>query len=118
MDQSRSFRPASALSGSLSDQAGAGPTRRQFLCAGGLGALSFLWADWIRAEASGTGSGGRRAKSVILIFNCGAPSHIDLWDLKPHAPDNIRGEFKSVATNVAGIRGSELLPRRGQRGGG
>jgi Protein of unknown function (DUF1501) len=115
MDRSRSLRSAFALPGSLSEQAGANPTRRQFLRAGGLGALSFLWADWIRAEASGARGDRGRAKSVILIFNCGAPSHIDLWDMKPHAPDNIRGEFKPIATNAAGIRISELLPRLAQR---
>ena len=39
-------------------------------------------------------SAARRPKSVILIFNCGAPSHIDLWDPKPHAPDSVRGKYQ------------------------
>src|SRR3954469_11345895 len=56
-----------------------------------------------------------KAKSVILIFNCGAPSHIDLWDMKPEATDTIRGEFKPIATNVPGIQVSELMPRLAQR---
>src|SRR5436309_6346996 len=55
------------------------------------------------------------AKSVILIFNCGAPSHLDLWDMKPEATDTIRGEFKPIATNVPGIQVSELMPRLAQR---
>src|SRR5262249_40739105 len=62
-------------------------------------------------QSNGAPSGKGRAKSVIMIFNCGAPSHIDLWDPKPDAPDNVRGPFKPIATNVSGIRISELLPR-------
>ncbi len=97
------------------NQPAAGRTRRQFLHASGLGALSLFWADWLRASAAGPGTDKQQAKSVILIFNCGAPSHIDLWDPKPHAPDNVRGEFKPIATNVPGIRVSELLPRLAQQ---
>lgn len=51
-----------------------------------------------------------KARSVILIFNCGAPSHIDLWDPKPEAPAEIRGPFQPIQTNVPGIEVSELLP--------
>src|SRR5215471_17125700 len=58
---------------------------------------------------------GAKAKSVILIFNCGAPSHIDLWDMKPEATDTVRGEFKPIATNVPGIQVGELMPRLAQR---
>ncbi len=56
-----------------------------------------------------------KAKSVILIFNGGAPSHIDLWDPKPDAPSEIRGEFKTIKTNVPGIHISELLPQMAKR---
>lgn len=56
-----------------------------------------------------------RAKSVIMIFNCGAPSHTDLWDMKPQAPAEIRGEFSPIVTNVPGIEISELLPKLAQR---
>jgi hypothetical protein len=56
-----------------------------------------------------------KARSVILIFNGGAPSHIDLWDPKPDAPDDVRGPFSPIATNVAGLRISELLPRMAKR---
>src|SRR3954454_11216800 len=58
---------------------------------------------------------GAKVKSVILIFNCGAPSHIDLWDMKPEATDTVRGEFKPIATNVPGIQVSELMPRMAER---
>ncbi len=84
--------------------------RRQFVRAGGLGALSLLGSDLLRVGAAVRPSGKAKARSVILIYNCGAASHLDLWDMKPDAPDSIRGEFKPVATNVPGIRISELMP--------
>lgn len=89
---------------------GHAPSRRRFLQAGGLGALGLLWNDWQFAGATQPNPDGR-ARSVILIFNCGAPSHIDLWDMKPDAPDNVRGSFQPITTNVPGIRISELMPR-------
>jgi hypothetical protein len=52
---------------------------------------------------------------VILIFNCGAPSHVDLWDPRPLAPIEVRGPFQSIATSVPGIHVSELLPNLAQR---
>src|SRR6266478_5714205 len=85
------------------------PARRRFLSTAGLGALGLFWADWIRAQAAGADNDRAKARSVILIFNAGAPSHIDLWDMKPNAPDNIRGPFQPIATNVPGIQISELL---------
>jgi hypothetical protein len=86
-----------------------GWSRREFLRVGGLGALGLTLADWFRAEKAGAVSNGK-AKSVILIFNSGAPSHVDLWDMKPNAPDDVRGPFKPVKTNVPGIEISELMP--------
>src|SRR5438128_2721780 len=76
------------------------------LGATGLGSLAWLWADWLRAAPSAAGKAAK-AKSVILIFNAGAPSHIDLWDPKPNASDTVRGEFKPISTNVPGIQISE-----------
>jgi hypothetical protein len=86
-------------------------TRREVLQVGGLSALGLTLADWNRAAAAGAIGSRSTAKSVILIFNCGGPSHIDLWDMKPDAPAEVRGEFKPIATNVSGIRISELMPR-------
>ena len=89
------------------------PTRRTFLeCTGS--AAAALWAGLSQAEAAQPKVQGK-AKSVILIFNCGSPSHIDLWDPKPDAPDNIRGEFQTIFTNTAGISVTELLPELAQR---
>ncbi|GIW95531.1 MAG: hypothetical protein KatS3mg110_3572 [Pirellulaceae bacterium] len=72
-------------------------------------ALSAFWSRWQRAEVKAAERA--KARSVIMIFNCGAPSHLDLWDMKPDAPDNVRGEFRPIATNVPGIFISELMPR-------
>lgn len=90
-----------------------GPSRRLFLQGAG-GALGALWAGWLRA-AEGQPAAKAKAKSVILIFNCGAPSHHDLFDPKPDAPDNIRGQFATIATKVPGIHVTELLPQMAQR---
>jgi hypothetical protein len=87
--------------------------RRLFLQSSA-GAAAALWADWSRIAAAQPKAAGK-AKSVILIFNCGAPSHIDLWDMKPEATDTVRGEFKPISTNVPSIQISELLPRMAQR---
>ena len=86
------------------------PTRRSFLHMSGLGGLSLFAADWMRA-ATAAPLRRAKAKSVILVFNCGGPSHIDLWDPKPDAPEDVRGSFRAIPTNVSGIRVSELLPR-------
>lgn len=88
-----------------------GWTRRELLRVGGLSALGLSLGDWLRADAAGRVNPGAKAKSVILIFNSGAPSHIDLWDMKPDAPSEIRGPFRPIKTNVSGIEISELMPR-------
>lgn len=85
----------------------------------GLGAMSQFWNAVSHAApapvAASLTTKARRAKSVIMIFNCGAPSHIDLWDMKPYAPSEIRGSFEPIATNVPGIEISELLPELAKR---
>ncbi len=95
-------------------------TRRTILRAGafgllglGLNQLATLVAQAAPGARSATGPG--KAKSVILIFNGGAPSHLDLWDPKPDAPAEIRGQFSTIKTNVPGIHISELLPRMAKR---
>jgi len=84
--------------------------RRDLLYTGGAGAAGMLWSNWLSASSLPLIERRHRAKSVIMIFNCGAPSHLDLWDMKPHAPDNVRGPFHPISTNVPGIQISELLP--------
>src|SRR5262245_9369160 len=89
-----------------------GMTRRRWLRVGALGAAGLTLADLLRARAEG--GGGRsfgRAKSCILCFLFGAPAHQDIWDLKPDAPAEYRGEFKPIASSVPGILLGEHVPR-------
>jgi len=94
-----------------------GISRREILRVGGLGFTGLLWADLLRAAEQRRATSGRqagtfgKAKACILIFNYGGPSHLDIWDLKPNAPREIRGEFQPTATNVPGIAITEHLPR-------
>jgi hypothetical protein len=66
------------------------------------------------ASANVRGAGSHRAKACILGFLWGGPPHQDLWDLKPDAPEEVRGVFKPIATRVPGMMISELLPRTAQ----
>ena len=85
--------------------------RRRMLRIGGLGALGFHLAGLLRAsEASATRLSQGPIRSCILIFYYGGPSHLDTWDMKPKAPREVRGEFRSIATNVPGIRIGEHMP--------
>jgi hypothetical protein len=84
--------------------------RRDFLAMGTAGILGLSLADLLRAEGR-TSKPARAAKSVILVWLAGGPSTIDMWDLKPAAPENIRGEFKPIATSQPGIEICEFMPR-------
>jgi hypothetical protein len=84
--------------------------RRDFLRLGTAGLLGLGLADLLRLEA-GARPGKARAHSVILVWLAGGPATIDMWDLKPEAPEGIRGEFKPIATSAGGVRISEHLPR-------
>lgn len=75
-----------------------------------MGGLSLAQA--IQGEANA--QTGRSHKAIINIYLPGGPSHIDLWDLKPDAPSEIRGEFRPIQTNVPGIEICELFPRMAQ----
>ena len=87
-----------------------GVSRRDFLTVGGTllgGALAL--PNLLAAEAA---SGIRSShKAVINVFLPGGPPHLDMWDLKPDAPADIRGEFSPIDTNVPGIRICEHFPR-------
>jgi len=88
-------------------------SRRQFLQAGGIGALTLGLPGMVAAGVNGKQGLGHGAaeKSCIFILLCGGPSHLDTWDLKPEAPAEIRGPYKPIATAVPGMRLSELHPR-------
>ena len=89
-----------------------GVSRRGFLKIGGMACGGLSLAQMLEADAqAGTGSNHR---AIINIYMPGGPSHIDLWDLKPEAPKEIRGDFRPIATNVPGIEICELFPRVAQ----
>jgi hypothetical protein len=87
--------------------------RRGFLKAGMLGAAGLSLPELLQAEARAdrAKSVGGRAPAVIILWMRGGPSHIDMWDPKPDAPVEYRGEFKTIATKVPGILTTELLTR-------
>lgn len=87
--------------------------RRDFLQIGALGLGGLTLADLLRLQALGNprpDAARARAKSVIMIWLYGGPSHIDMVDMKPDAPAEYRGEFKPIQTNVPGLDICELLP--------
>lgn len=87
-------------------------SRREWLRVGGLSLLGLSSAQLAALRtAQGADGGARRYNSCIFIFLFGGPSHIDLWDMKPEAPLEIRGEFKPIATRVPGIQVCEHLPK-------
>jgi hypothetical protein len=90
-----------------------GTSRRNFLRVGALGIGGLTLADVLRMQAQAAdGAQPVKKKAVILLYLAGGPSHIDMYDLKPEAPSEIRGEFRPVKTNVPGIDISEHLPHQ------
>ena len=85
-----------------------GVSRRSFLALGTLGIGGLTLADLYRAEAAGSGASH---KAVINIHLGGGPSHQDMWDLKPDAPSEYRGEFNPIQTNVPGMDICEHFPK-------
>ncbi len=106
------------ISGSSGGRFCDGFSRRDFLRIGGL-AMGGASLPQVLAAQTGSGSGSgasvSSAKSVIMIFLPGGPSHQDIFDLKMDAPSEVRGEFKPISTNVPGIQITELLPMLAQR---
>src|SRR5205809_5387643 len=86
-----------------------GLSRREVLTAGALGLGGLTLADLLRAEAAAGIKSS--AKSIIFIHLDGGPPQMDMIDPKPEAPVEIRGEFKPIATKVAGLRVCELMPK-------
>jgi hypothetical protein len=86
-----------------------GLSRRSFLKAGALGVGGLTLADLLRVQAR-AGTSASRGKAIIMVYLNGGPSHIDLYDMKPSAPVEIRGEFKPIQTNVPGFDICELMP--------
>jgi len=87
-----------------------GVTRRDFLQVGALGALGLTLPQLMAYQAQGAVKKDHDDNAVIMIFNLGAPSQVDLFDPKPDAPAEIRGPFKTIKTASPDIQLTELLP--------
>ncbi|MBM3835779.1 MAG: DUF1501 domain-containing protein [Verrucomicrobia bacterium] len=87
-----------------------GITRRDFLQVGTLGAIGLSLSQYSALKAAGAVSKGKDERAAIMIFNLGAPSQLDTWDMKPDAPREIRGPFKPITTNSPDIQISEIFP--------
>ena len=103
--------------GRLCDRA----SRREILRVGGMSLLGLGLPDWLRHQAQARSGGAlatdgfAKADSAIFVYLQGSPSHIDLWDPKPDAPAEIRGEFQPIATTTAGLQLGEVLPQLAQQ---
>src|SRR6476619_123587 len=86
--------------------------RRGFLQVGTVGIAGLSLADLLRTEAAAElGAPAPIAKNVIMLFLTGGPATIDMWDMKPGAPDKIRGDFKPISTAVSGVQICEYMPK-------
>jgi len=98
-----------------------GTSRRALLRAGSIGLFGISLPNLLRLEAAAKemkpeiahqgGPGWGRAKSVVMVYLQGGPSHIDLWDPKENVPDNVRSSFKSISTKLPGVQFTENLPK-------
>src|SRR5438105_8309705 len=94
-----------------------GITRRELLRVGGSAVFGFSLANlfsWQKASAKQNYTGGPgfgKAKSVIVLYLQGGPSHLDLWDPKDNVPANVKSIFKPIGTKVPGTQFTELLPK-------
>ena len=94
-------------------------TRRDVLRIGGAGIFGMSLAPMLESQALAAahghvgGPGWGKAKSIILVYLQGGPSHLDLWDPKEpdQVPDNVRSEFKNISTKIPGVKFTEILPR-------
>jgi hypothetical protein len=95
-------------------------TRRDLLRVGGCGVLglslgSIFQLQAMAKEGAKGGPGWGRAKSVIMVYLQGGPSHLDLWDPKENVADNIRSAFKPIPTKIPGVNFTEILPQLAQQ---
>ena len=101
---------------------GLGVTRRDILRVGGSGLLGMSLGTMLELQAASSAAraaspaeaprpGWGQAKSIIMVYLQGGPSHLDLWDPKDGVPDNVRSVFKAIDTKVSGIQLTEILPK-------
>ncbi len=94
-----------------------GVTRRDVLRVGGSGMLGLTLGSMLELQAraenapEGGGAGWNKAKSVIMVYLQGGPSHLDLWDPKSDVPDNVKSVFSPIGTKLPGVQFTELLPK-------
>jgi hypothetical protein len=94
-----------------------GITRRDLLRVGGSAVLGITLADLFRIEAQAKkktgvdGPGFGKAKSVIMVYLQGGPSHLDLWDPKDNVPEKVKSVFKAIDTKLPGVKFTEVLPK-------
>ena len=86
-------------------------SRREILQVGGASLLGLGLPRLLRADKERPGRTATRSDACILIFLNGGPSHLDMWDMKPDAPQEVRGEFKPIATSLPGVQFGEHLPK-------
>src|SRR5207245_7296457 len=86
-----------------------GLTRRNVLHAGAIATLGLTLPAWMAHRAAGAVQD--RDMNCVMLFLVGGPSHIDTWDPKPKAPDEVRGPFRPIDTNVPGLRITEIFPK-------
>ncbi len=92
-------------------------TRRALLRVGGSGLLGLSLGSIFQLQAKGKqsrrpgGPGWGKAKSVIMVYLQGGPSHLDLWDPKENVPDNVRSSFSTIPTKIPGVHFTEVLPK-------
>jgi hypothetical protein len=85
--------------------------RREFMRIGGASLCGLSVLDILRARGSAGTRPGAKARQLICVWMAGGPPHIDMFDMKPAAPPDYRGEFKPIKTSVPGIEICELMPR-------
>jgi hypothetical protein len=92
-----------------------GTTRRDILRVGASGMLGMSLGGMLELQAGQAqlhgGPGWGKAKSIIMVYLQGGPSHLDLWDPKENVPDNVRSVFKPISTKIPGVQFTELLPK-------
>jgi uncharacterized protein (DUF1501 family) len=95
-------------------------SRRDLLRVGGAGMLGLTLGSMFRLQAQAKegekagGPGWGRAKSIIMCYLQGGPSHLDLWDPKEDVPDNVRSAFQPISTKIPGVKFAETLPKLAQ----
>ena len=104
------------LTGQGTAQTCNGVSRRDFIQVGTLGAAGLSLPQYIAAKEQGAIRADADERACIMIFNLGAPSHVDTWDMKPDAPAEIRGPFKPIDTKSDGLRISEIFPEHAKIG--